>query len=700
MDDKNLHIDPSLNNEYPVPDIPVDQAWESMQLLLDSPVNTVTPAKPEGIAFSWKVGFYSLILFVIISLLSWWLLSEKKLRNENLRVKSVNNIATNNTSKNNTGQQIINDSLNTIRLKINNDTQSIYTLSKTIKTIRNTDGQTASQNGKDSLINSSDRTFYNSDKNVVSNNNSIQPDNKSIVSNAEINNTNKNTNSLKNSYKKIVNSKHKFKNPKQQNDTDANLNAINYNSSEINSSGKTKNHSINFVKKINKTIDKKNNPSSTNLKASVLNKLLPQSNKIIKNKQLNLLSSNTAAKDKILSNKNITFKKLKSEISLVKKNLNKLTAKKKANLLINTEDSVHGTMIESTGDNIFYTPNKITLNKKNINDSKAEDKIAELDLSDWEKNKLQLAKHKIKRKNSILTSGADGKIEGISISSQPIKPIEQSSKQRDIKLPTRNTLLKTVIDPSLIGYRNNVNSINKFGNHISRQSGIPEYQNRLNSANKKSNAKLFKSFNAGFQWNVAIPLQKTSDYFTGRKNLNEPLQLLVPTLWISKKINKNELMVSFNFTQQNFTGNNFVVGYTTEISAVDSSILITNAIVKKTFGFAAGLQYNYRLNKYLDLEFGLKYNSQGGGALFDSQTVKQSNGNVLSDSSYIISRDLLTQYQLRPSFLSAQFGVVYKIKKFGVGLNFLLPLTNLTISPFILKPAAAQLFIRWRIKNN
>ena len=113
VDDKNLHIDPSLNNEYPVPDIPVDQAWESMQLLLDSPVNTVTPAKPEGIAFSWKVGFYSLILFVIISLLSWWLLSEKKLQNENLRVKSVNNIATNNTSKNNTGQQIINDSLTT-----------------------------------------------------------------------------------------------------------------------------------------------------------------------------------------------------------------------------------------------------------------------------------------------------------------------------------------------------------------------------------------------------------------------------------------------------------------------------------------------------------------------------------------------------------------------------------------------------------
>lgn len=702
MDDKNLHIDPSLNSEYPVPDIPVDQAWESMQLLLDSPVNAATPAKPAGTSFLWKKGFYTLIILGIIGLLSWWLLSAKKLENFNTLVNPVKNIATYNTSKNKTGQQVINDSLYKIGTKINSDTQSIYSLSKTGNSIRHTDSQTASEYGKNNLLNLPDQPFLNSDKIIVSNNTGIQPgNNKSIVSNAKISKVNKNTHSIKNKYKKINNFKYNLKYPKQQADTDANLNAINYTSPEIISSGKTNNNSINLGKKINNTIDKRNNSSNTNLKLSAGNKLLPQPTKTSKNSQsnLNLFNKNIAANDIALSNKNIFSNKLKTKVSLVKTNSDKIAAKKKANLLLNVEDSVHNTIIESAGNNIFIAPNKITANKKDINSSKAEDEIAGLDLSASEKNKIQLAKHKIKRKNSSITSGADGEIEGTSISSQPIKPIEQSSKQRDIKLPTLNTLSKTAIDLPLIGYRTDISSLNKFDNHISRQAGVPEYQNRISSSNQKSNPKLFNDFNAGFQWNIAIPLQKTSDYFTGSKNLSQPLQLLVPTLWISKKINKNELMVSFSFSQQNFTGHNFVVGSAMQIRAIDSATLITNITVKKTFGFAAGLQYNYRLNKHLNVELGVKYNSQGRGALLNSQIIQQSNGNVLSDSSYTISKSLLTQNQLKSSFISVQFGVVYNINKFGIGLNFLLPLTNLTIAPLYLKPVAAQLFLRWRIKK-
>ena len=704
MDDKNLHIDPSLQNKYPVPDTPVDQAWESMHLLLDTPVNDATPPKPATPSFKWKRTLFALLILGIICLLSWWFLLKKMTENFNAPGRHVNNTTTNNNFKRNTGQQI-NDSINIVVGEIKSVTQSTYSLNKIVKTIGDTDGKAAHENSKNGIINSPYLRAHNSNKHkiILSNNIHSQSADKNIVFHPKKTNANKYTISLSNNHKKINNLKFKIKHPKQQVVTvvGTNLNAVNNYSTERILSVKPKINSINLGKKKNKTINKKSSLSNSNLKMTAENKLLLQSSKISKNNQStkNLLTKNFTANDITLNNKKNNFTSSKTEPSFDKKKFDKLATKKEANGFLNVEDSLRGTDIESRSNNIFDAQNKTTLNYKKIKNSKVEDKIAGLNLPATGKSKAQIAIQKNKRNRSISTQDAGVTIEGTVANSQYIKAIAQGRKQTNINLSTFNSLSKTEIDPEVIGYRNYIISSNKSDHNISRQSGISEYKSRGKNSKQRGQHKLLNAYNAGFQWNVAIPLQKTSDYFTGSKNVSQPLQLLLPTLWISRKINENELMVSFNFSQQNFTGYNFAVGSRMQTSTIDSSTLIINTIVKKTFGFAAGIQYNYKLNKNLNLELGFKYNSQGGGAILSTQTIEQSTGNVLNDSSYTIAKSLLAQNQLKSSFISTQIGVVYNIKKVGVGLTFLLPLSNLAISPLSLKPVAAQLFIRWRIKK-
>ncbi len=74
MDDKNLHINPQLNGDYPQPDIPAEEAWSSMKEVLDAqmPVNADTNAGNTGTSKSrfWKLS--SILLIIAITTFIVW----------------------------------------------------------------------------------------------------------------------------------------------------------------------------------------------------------------------------------------------------------------------------------------------------------------------------------------------------------------------------------------------------------------------------------------------------------------------------------------------------------------------------------------------------------------------------------------------------------------------------------------------------
>jgi transmembrane sensor len=87
LDDKNLDIS-QLNNNFPEPDVPVDEAWASMKQLLNHSSGNVHPEKPS------KPNLRNPILYVgtgvlIIAIILFFLLKEK---NQKQAFENKNNI--------------------------------------------------------------------------------------------------------------------------------------------------------------------------------------------------------------------------------------------------------------------------------------------------------------------------------------------------------------------------------------------------------------------------------------------------------------------------------------------------------------------------------------------------------------------------------------------------------------------------------
>lgn len=68
MYDKNLHIKSGLYDNCPSPEVPVDDAWNSMKNLLDKTPPPKSPVSPNG--NNW-FGKYSLLLVIIAGILIW-----------------------------------------------------------------------------------------------------------------------------------------------------------------------------------------------------------------------------------------------------------------------------------------------------------------------------------------------------------------------------------------------------------------------------------------------------------------------------------------------------------------------------------------------------------------------------------------------------------------------------------------------------
>lgn len=74
MHDKTLHTNPGLNSDFPIPDVPADDAWDSMKLLLDGtkPPTSAPPKNGVGNGM-WWVYIFSLIC--LMGLVGWWFFS-------------------------------------------------------------------------------------------------------------------------------------------------------------------------------------------------------------------------------------------------------------------------------------------------------------------------------------------------------------------------------------------------------------------------------------------------------------------------------------------------------------------------------------------------------------------------------------------------------------------------------------------------
>ncbi|MBK7883180.1 MAG: hypothetical protein IPJ81_04775 [Chitinophagaceae bacterium] len=154
--------------------------------------------------------------------------------------------------------------------------------------------------------------------------------------------------------------------------------------------------------------------------------------------------------------------------------------------------------------------------------------------------------------------------------------------------------------------------------------GMLDKENKLavNSSSKRNNNT--GAINYGLQLNVNLALQNTCicNYFKDGGGKNQPLKLLIPGIWVSKRFGKrNEVLLQFNPYQQYFTGNKLlssIISYPPQSSPDDALLSTINLI--KTTGLSAGIQYNYYLNSKWNIGAGIDYNIQSAALLSEQIT--------------------------------------------------------------------------------
>jgi len=204
----------------------------------------------------------------------------------------------------------------------------------------------------------------------------------------------------------------------------------------------------------------------------------------------------------------------------------------------------------------------------------------------------------------------------------------------------------------------------------------------------------------GLQWNINMPLFGLKEYATGTNGNNQWYTLLIPGVFISKTIgaSNNELMMTVKPFSYHLTGNKTVATAITYPAPPDTFITVqANTNIVKTKGLYAGLQYNYYLNEKWNLGAGINFNWQTA-ALVNKQSIVVSNGNVLADSLYGVTKSSADWQYIKPTFFSVRVEATYNLPQLSFGIAAIAPLNKVLVSSLRkYRPVSSQVFIRWRL---
>ncbi len=582
MHDETLHTNPGLNSNFPIPDVPADDAWNSMKLLLDStmPPTSVPPKNGGGNGMWWG---YIFGLTCLAGFVGWWFFAKEKTNNVSL-AKNNSNLA---------GQV----------LPVNKGVRR----QQKIMPVSGTDTTTFKNNTYPATA----------DSNMAATT-SNAPSNKYLVNNLNSKNAHK--------VEKIT-ADNKVGKP-----TDLRAGAT--------ADGAT----------INKVKGSKSTVGNQVITAGVSHP--PQQNNNNKTGSNGALGVNS----KTYKRHNKTYFKVLNN-RLVGKNKSSVPDEKKVFLYDKA------------------TPvNKTTNGKDNR-----------------QKNTTTIALKQLRLTNQRMASGKlpGDKNDNNNNSSLSLANRIKRNVTQKIKITIHPSLPFDVSDSianATAGKNNSLSNDNKV------QEVVTAKQKNIKKAVKSSKDNLTKTITAGLQWNFNVP-KNSGYYFTGTTGKVQLWQLLLPSLWASKKVGIGRLMVSFSLLQQNLTGKKVLS------SSNDTSYKIISTSVIKTFGLGAGLQYNIAITPVFSVSAGFNYNTQSK-ALLVVDSVSNIPGVPVATSVNVTNNPKNEPAYLKPSFITGKIEFAYTRVKFDLGINVQKPLTNLSSAATInIKPVAVQVFFRWKIKR-
>ncbi|MBS1509887.1 MAG: hypothetical protein JST86_03550 [Bacteroidetes bacterium] len=213
-------------------------------------------------------------------------------------------------------------------------------------------------------------------------------------------------------------------------------------------------------------------------------------------------------------------------------------------------------------------------------------------------------------------------------------------------------------------------------------------------AKHKTRPNAHRQLQYGLQWEWPLPLQGTTYYFTGANGKSQPFVFLLPGIFVEKKIGARHYVSSkLLLLRHQFAEQNVLSATIADASNLDTAKVLTQTTLLKTYGFEAGLDYQYHINTNWLMGLGVQYNAQSKALLLNQKLLLR-DGTLLQETLATIQKGASEWAPLNNYFISVHASAGFVLKKKQVGIEASLPVTSMAKTVPV-KPPAILLYVRW-----
>ncbi|WP_439581242.1 hypothetical protein [Dyadobacter bucti] len=198
----------------------------------------------------------------------------------------------------------------------------------------------------------------------------------------------------------------------------------------------------------------------------------------------------------------------------------------------------------------------------------------------------------------------------------------------------------------------------------------------------------------GLEWNAASSFRNTQYIFAGADSVSRPYLLAIPGLWLNKGVGKNQSVTLSLLAHQPYFGG-FKQIRQDSIPGNDSTLSYRQTKLVKAAGFNVSVQYNYHFSPLGMLSAGFGYSALRS-ALF-REDFQNHASEVYSGPLVSVRKKEIGEF-IHTSLFAFKTGLTFTPGRFQLGVNLVIPLTDLSLTQTSLRTLNGQVLLRYRIK--
>lgn len=198
----------------------------------------------------------------------------------------------------------------------------------------------------------------------------------------------------------------------------------------------------------------------------------------------------------------------------------------------------------------------------------------------------------------------------------------------------------------------------------------------------------------GLEWNAASSLRDTRYLLTGTDSVSRPYLLAVPGLWLNKGVGKNQSVTLSVLAYQPYFGG-FKQIRRDSIPGNDSTLSYRQTKLVKAAGVNVSVQYNYHFSPLGVLSAGFGYSALRS-ALF-REDFQNHASEVYSGPLVSVRKKEIGEF-IHTGLFTFKTGLTFTPGRFQLGVNVVIPLTDLSLTQTSLRTLNGQVLLRYRIK--